>query len=68
MSYDIKNLFKQEVTKADMEAADDSRWAPAVVQVPTDDPGRVVPNMYYKRSWPTHVENVKRPRFGKEMD
>ena len=59
------NIFKTIYTKSDMQAADDSKWAPSVTMVPTDDPGAVVPGLWNKRKWPAHVENVTRPRFGR---
>jgi hypothetical protein len=58
------SIFKQKWTKEDMQNADDPRFAPAVMQVPSDAPYAVTPDMHSKDHWPQPVKNLKRPRFG----
>jgi hypothetical protein len=58
-----------EVTKEDMKAADNPQWAPGPPNWPPDDPiNGTLANLYQKKSWPAHVVNVKRPRFGRDAD
>jgi len=61
------SIFKTEWTKADMQSADDPQFAPAVTQVPTDDPKTTVPSIWWKSGWPQDVVNVRRPRFGRDQ-
>ena len=61
----MTDIFKTKYTKADMEAADDPQWGVAVTQVPSDMPFARVPSQNAKWNWPSSVENVTRPRFGR---
>jgi len=63
----MTDIFKNKAGKEEMKAADDPQFAPSVMQVPTDAPFAQVPDMHSKRHWPQHVENVMRPRFGRDQ-
>jgi len=60
----MTDIFKTKYDKADMEAADDAKWAPGPVQTPKETPWAHVPDQFAKRHWPAPVVSVKRPRFG----
>jgi hypothetical protein len=63
----MSDIFKNRAGREEMKAADDPQFAPAVMQWPGDAPWASMPDLWSKKHWPAHVENVMRPRFGRDQ-
>jgi hypothetical protein len=63
----MTDIFREKNGKEIMVSADDPQFAPAVQQWPRDAPYAVLPDLWAKKHWPAHVENITRPRFGRDQ-
>lgn len=63
----MTDIFKNKAGKEEMAAADNPQDFPSVQQWPGDAPYASLPDLWAKKHWPAHVENITRPRFGRDQ-